>query len=235
MLRQGGILPPCFHFVGLISFFCEKLLTNKEECAIIVKHDLYAPVAQLVEHLTFNHRVRDSSSRRSTNRKEHPCGALFYWCPCVTRILLAHSANGIRNIATSFPVGSLSEVAKFPHKQKSPIIIRTFLIAIGNIFNEITPKSKAQKTIKRPRLLMKIELVNRFFKRGNQTINQPQRDPISKMHSDIGCHEWKIIIYDNFPCFRISLLHQSDIFHLGFPRKRYNSGYLVKKILTASI
>ena len=29
----------------------------------------YAPVAQLVEHLTFNQGVRDSSSRRSTNNK----------------------------------------------------------------------------------------------------------------------------------------------------------------------
>ena len=52
--------------------FFKKLLTNKKEYDIICKHDLYAPVAQLVEHLTFNQRVRDSSSRRSTNKKDHP-------------------------------------------------------------------------------------------------------------------------------------------------------------------
>ena len=59
------------------ELFCQKLLTNKAKCDIIFKHDLFAPVAQSVEHLTFNQRVRDSSSRRSTNKKDHPCDGLF--------------------------------------------------------------------------------------------------------------------------------------------------------------
>ena len=84
---HGAVLGlPRFIFIHL---FFSKVLTKLCEYDIIVKHDLYAPVAQLVEHLTFNQRVRDSSSRRSTNRKEHPCGALFYWCPCVARISLS--------------------------------------------------------------------------------------------------------------------------------------------------
>ena len=49
--------------------FFSKVLTKHLEYDIIVKHDLYAPVAQLVEHLTFNQRVRDSSSRRSTKEQ----------------------------------------------------------------------------------------------------------------------------------------------------------------------
>ena len=71
------------------------------EYDIIFKHDLYAPVAQSVEHLTFNQRVRDSSSRRSTKQKEHPCGALFVWCFCVARVPSC-VARGIRNIAPPF-------------------------------------------------------------------------------------------------------------------------------------
>ena len=52
-------------------------MTNLVEYAIIYKHDLYAPVAQSVEHLTFNQRVRDSSSRRSTKQKDRLYGGLF--------------------------------------------------------------------------------------------------------------------------------------------------------------
>ncbi len=70
------------------QLFYKKLLTNQVECGIIYKHDLYAPVAQLVEHLTFNQGVRDSSSRRSTNRKRHPCGAFFYWFLCTNPVAI---------------------------------------------------------------------------------------------------------------------------------------------------
>ena len=42
---------------------------------------LFAPVAQLVEHLTFNQRVRDSSSRRSTKQKDRLYDGLFV-CFC---------------------------------------------------------------------------------------------------------------------------------------------------------
>ena len=51
------------------SLFSIKVLTNFIFCGIISKHDFYAPVAQVVEHLTFNQRVRDSSSRRSTKEQ----------------------------------------------------------------------------------------------------------------------------------------------------------------------
>ena len=53
-------------------------MTNRLQCDIIFKRDLYAPVAQLVEHLTFNQGVRDSSSRRSTKKEKHPCGAFLF-------------------------------------------------------------------------------------------------------------------------------------------------------------
>ena len=82
-----------------MKLFCKKVLTNECECGIIFKHDLYAPVAQSVEHLTFNQGVRDSSSRRSTNKKDHPCDGLFY-CLCITFC----ESKGIRNIAKRFAV-----------------------------------------------------------------------------------------------------------------------------------
>ena len=64
-----------------MKLFCKKVLTNECECGIIFKHDLYAPVAQSVEHLTFNQRVRDSSSRRSTNKKDRLLTVFFvgFW------------------------------------------------------------------------------------------------------------------------------------------------------------
>ena len=56
---------------------------------------LYAPVAQSVEHLTFNQGVRDSSSRRSTKKRKHPCGASFF--SCGTRIpLICYANKGMR-------------------------------------------------------------------------------------------------------------------------------------------
>ena len=49
-----------------------KLLTNSVKYAIIFKRvrkrQKYAPVAQLVEHLTFNQGVRSSILRRSTKK-----------------------------------------------------------------------------------------------------------------------------------------------------------------------
>ena len=54
----------------------KKILTNSFRCANISKRcweisrQRFAPVAQLVEHLTFNQRVRSSNLRRST-RKNH--------------------------------------------------------------------------------------------------------------------------------------------------------------------
>ena len=50
--------------------------------------------------MTFNQRVRDSSSRRSTNKKDHPCDGLFYWCPLLK---LNHVAVG-EGCATLRPV-----------------------------------------------------------------------------------------------------------------------------------
>ena len=38
---------------------------------VLKMHPIYAPVAQTVEHLTFNQGVRSSSLRRSTNKKPH--------------------------------------------------------------------------------------------------------------------------------------------------------------------
>ena len=48
--------------------FLQKDLTKRPPCAIIYKH-ISAPVAQLVEHLTFNQRVWSSSLHRSTSKK----------------------------------------------------------------------------------------------------------------------------------------------------------------------
>ena len=73
--RVNLIIANLFH---LLRYFYEKLLTNETECDIIFKHDLYAPVAQLVEHLTFNQGVRDSSSRRSTRKIRSLEWVFFY-------------------------------------------------------------------------------------------------------------------------------------------------------------
>ena len=59
-----------------MSFFVI-LYYGAEESAVI-----YAPVAQPVEHLTFNQGVRDSNSRRSTKRKSTHNGCFFFWCFC---------------------------------------------------------------------------------------------------------------------------------------------------------
>ena len=95
-------------------------MTNETECDIICKHDLYAPVAQLVEHLTFNQRVRDSSSRRSTNNKSTPCGCFYYWCSCVSESRFVLCTKGIRNIATRLAVRDLVSGAKFPQECYTP-------------------------------------------------------------------------------------------------------------------
>ena len=47
----------------------KKLLTNANVCDIICKHDGNAPLAQKVEHMTFNHGVRSSTLRWSTKRR----------------------------------------------------------------------------------------------------------------------------------------------------------------------
>ena len=48
------------------NIFSKKVLTNISLYDIILQYELNAPVAQSVEHLTFNQGVRDSNSRRST-------------------------------------------------------------------------------------------------------------------------------------------------------------------------
>ena len=44
-------------------------------------HPIYAPVAQTVEHLTFNQGVRSSNLRRSTNKKATHTGGFFVGAP----------------------------------------------------------------------------------------------------------------------------------------------------------
>ena len=63
---------------------------------IIFRRDRYAPVAQPVEHLTFNQGVRDSNSRRSTKQKA-PSRVLF--CLVPWRRESRRRRRGIRNIA----------------------------------------------------------------------------------------------------------------------------------------
>ncbi len=62
-----------YSFITTVCFFInegktfKKLLTNRAIYAIIFRHEnIFAPVAQLVEHLTFNQGVRSSILRRST-------------------------------------------------------------------------------------------------------------------------------------------------------------------------
>ena len=56
----------------ILNFFkkiSKKLLTNANVCGIICKYDERAPLAQKVEHMTFNHGVRSSTLRWSTKQK----------------------------------------------------------------------------------------------------------------------------------------------------------------------
>ena len=53
-----------------------------------------APVAQPVEHLTFNQGVRSSILRRSTKAKSHPIGWLFALALCLER--LCSRSDGVR-------------------------------------------------------------------------------------------------------------------------------------------
>ena len=92
-------------------------MTNESKYDIIDKHDLYAPVAQLVEHLTFNQRVRDSSSRRSTKQK----GTLVVpFCLSLLRTNSVAERQGIRNIAARLAERDLVSDAKFPQEHAHP-------------------------------------------------------------------------------------------------------------------
>ena len=55
-----------FIFFEIFHYFSKKLLTNRQYCGIISKYDELAPLAQPVEHMTFNHGVRSSILRWST-------------------------------------------------------------------------------------------------------------------------------------------------------------------------
>ena len=76
------------------------------KCDIILERDLYAPVAQPVEHLTFNQGVRDSSSRRSTKQKDHPKRWSFCLAPCVSKSRRSKS-EGFATLRSLSPSESL--------------------------------------------------------------------------------------------------------------------------------
>ena len=71
----------------------------------------YAPVAQPVEHLTFNQGVRDSNSRRST-KKETPDRVSLFWFPCYSN--RARSKSEWDSCLT--PTVSPSETSYSPYK-----------------------------------------------------------------------------------------------------------------------
>ena len=76
----------------------------------------YAPVAQLVEHLTFNQGVRDSSSRRSTKKRYTTCGCFSFFAFCGMRIPSLEE-RGIRNIAEPLAKREPRSGAKFPQER----------------------------------------------------------------------------------------------------------------------
>ena len=57
-------------------------------------YKLYAPVAQSVEHLTFNQGVRDSSSRRSTRGLRNQSLIFRDVAQLVARVLWEHDVAG---------------------------------------------------------------------------------------------------------------------------------------------
>ena len=58
--------------------FLRKVLTKRKLRDIIFGSENYDPLAQSVEHLTFNQGVRDSSSRWVTKKKRASYDALFF-------------------------------------------------------------------------------------------------------------------------------------------------------------
>ena len=69
------------HLIHLRKFpqkFSKKVLTNPFRCDIIYKYDSDAPLAQKVEHMTFNHGVRSSTLRWSTKKTSFKRNSSFF-------------------------------------------------------------------------------------------------------------------------------------------------------------
>ena len=62
-------------------------------------HPIFAPVAQTVEHLTFNQGVRSSSLRRSTNKKPSALRRGLFVAPAVWRKLRERAARSELEVA----------------------------------------------------------------------------------------------------------------------------------------
>ena len=69
---------------------------------IIFKRDWYAPVAQPVEHLTFNQGVRDSNSRRSTKEGPVFAGPFAFYKSFTIKVNTFNLPLG-RNLQRTFP------------------------------------------------------------------------------------------------------------------------------------
>ena len=79
------------------------------KCDIICKHDLCAPVAQLVEHLTFNQGVRSSILRRSTKKAGIPSRySCFFYVSCQNGSVVCRANEEGATLRHGFAVRNIS-------------------------------------------------------------------------------------------------------------------------------
>ena len=117
-----------------------KLLTNARRCVIIFKRAMinliFAPVAQLVEHLTFNQGVRSSILRRSTKKADHHFGGLFFCSPCSDRLrapralefeTLRHGFAKRNNTLSQCALTSLPLILRI---ERSTLVVASFFLLL---------------------------------------------------------------------------------------------------------